>query len=141
MARAFRPCPSALSQETTPPSQTAIVSDNKPSEPPVVCSAVTDQLPKCQTYVSRFNYAAAGKIESSPDQIARVASAGVDPSYSYDRLDRVLTMTSPAGTTSYHYDSIYQIVQATHPTPPRPLEQFSTTRSATGLAAAECITS
>jgi YD repeat-containing protein len=101
-----QPCASVLAQGTKPPSQTEFVSDNKPSEPPVVCQSVMEQLPKCQTFVSRFNYAAAGKIESNPDEIRHVACAGVDPSFSYDILNRLTSMTSPAGTTSYHYDPV-----------------------------------
>jgi RHS repeat-associated protein len=106
--------PVALNRaKTASPGKTAIVSNTKPKKSPahymkspLVCPAIMEQLPKCQKFVSRFNYAAAGKIVSNPEQISTVACAGVDPLYSYDILNRVTSMTSPAGATSYHYDPV-----------------------------------
>jgi RHS repeat-associated protein len=45
--------------------------------------------------------------------------------YAYDKNGMRTSMTDVDGTHNYSYDSLYQIVQATHPTAPNPLEQFS----------------
>ena len=45
--------------------------------------------------------------------------------YTYDKNGMRTSMTDVDGTHNYSYDSLYQIVQATHPTAPNPLEQFS----------------
>jgi len=44
--------------------------------------------------------------------------------YSYDKNSMRTSMTDNDGTHDYSYDPLYQIIQASHPTPPRPLEQF-----------------
>ena len=45
--------------------------------------------------------------------------------YSYDKNNMRTSMTDLDGTHNYAYDSLYQVIQATHPTAPNPLEQFS----------------
>jgi RHS repeat-associated protein len=45
--------------------------------------------------------------------------------YAYDKNGMRTSMTDVDGTHNYTYDSLYQIVQATHPIAPNPLEQFS----------------
>jgi len=44
--------------------------------------------------------------------------------YDYDKNRMRTAMTDNDGLHNYFYDSIYQVIGATHPTPPRPLEQF-----------------
>jgi RHS repeat-associated protein len=39
--------------------------------------------------------------------------------------DSIVVFPNTNGTHDYAYDTLYQIIQATHPTPPDPLEQFS----------------
>lgn len=45
--------------------------------------------------------------------------------YTYDKNDMRTSMTDVDGLHSYVYDSLYQIVQATHPSVQNPLEQFT----------------
>jgi RHS repeat-associated protein len=45
-------------------------------------------------------------------------------SYGYDKNGMRESMMDNDGTHEYTYDPLYQIIEATHPTPPRPLEQF-----------------
>jgi RHS repeat-associated protein len=45
--------------------------------------------------------------------------------YTYDENGMRMSMTDVDGTHNYMYDTLYQIIQATHPTVHNPLEQFT----------------
>jgi uncharacterized protein RhaS with RHS repeats len=45
--------------------------------------------------------------------------------YTYDNNNMRTSMTDVDGVHNYMYDTLYQIIQATHPSIPNPLEQFT----------------
>ena len=60
------------------------------------------------TFVSRYKDPAYGKlpgIGNGSKGNMQIASAGLDPQYTYDILGRRTSMTDPTGTTNYEYDT------------------------------------
>jgi RHS repeat-associated protein len=69
-----------------------------------------------------YQYDAAGRLLDLVYQLnsANVATFG----YTYDKVDNRTSMTDEYGLHSYTYDTLYRLIEATHPQPVNPLEQF-----------------
>jgi YD repeat-containing protein len=69
-----------------------------------------------------YQYDTAGRLLDLIHQIGATNVAAFN--YTYDNVGNRTSMTDEYGTHNYAYDQLYRLIQATHPQPTNPLEQF-----------------
>jgi RHS repeat-associated protein len=70
-------------------------------------SKIDVDIAQMYSFVSRYNGPQNDIIRGTgkgSEGIIQIASAGLDPQYTYDKLGRRTSMTDPTGTTNYEYD-------------------------------------